>query len=176
MIAQRMRRHLRTLLVLACTTSALHAQQKVDAAAAMKTVEGLQGNERAEEWMAERLREAGLAPLPGGSYFHEFQERERRLRNVGGVRSESAHTRSTESGPGRCRRSRETVLHWCSRRSLAWFPRVAATSIDMVILHPDKQRGRARVATRGATGSDVETRQCGARVRPPVLQINRSSG
>ncbi len=80
-----MRRILRTLSVIALLGPTLHAQQAIDGAQALETVKiltapefegrksGLPGGDRAEEWMAARIKEAGLQPLPDGSWFHSFK-------------------------------------------------------------------------------------------------------
>ncbi|MHC4953326.1 MAG: M28 family peptidase [Planctomycetota bacterium] len=80
-----MPRSCRTLIFLALLTSVLAAQEAIDGEAALATVRilagkdfegrksGLPGGTRAEAWMADRVREAGLAPLPGGTHFHEFK-------------------------------------------------------------------------------------------------------
>ena len=82
-----MRRSISTQLPfgLLILTSALWAQEAIDGKAAMKTLNtltspefegrksGLPGGDRAEEWMAKRIEEAGLKPLPDGSYFHSFK-------------------------------------------------------------------------------------------------------
>ena len=85
MIAQRMPTAGRTLLSLATLTTLLWAQDPIDGKAAFETVQiltgpefqgrksGVEGGNRAEEWMAKQVAAAGLAPLDGVGAFHTFK-------------------------------------------------------------------------------------------------------
>jgi len=75
----------RTLLSLATLTTLLLAQDPIDGAAALETVKtltspefkgrksGLEGGMHAEQWMAARVREAGLDPLGDAGHFNMFR-------------------------------------------------------------------------------------------------------
>ncbi len=74
------------LTLLACTALAQEVPvEEVSGARALETVKtlsddsfrgrksGLEGGHLAEEWMEGQVRALGLAPLPGGGFFHEFK-------------------------------------------------------------------------------------------------------